>query len=74
MTDYRNWTIGVGIVLIAFSLLPIRIDGPEPWLIEWTKWLAIYVGVAVSARGIWYVTDELVNLIRGVGENRRNKQ
>ena len=69
MFDYRIWTLIVGIALIVLSFLPVNIDGPKLWLTEWTKWLAIYVGIAVSARGIWYITDELVNRIRCGGND-----
>ena len=64
MISYRNGAIGVGIILIALSFLPVHVDGPELWLTEWTIWLATYVGIAVSARGIWYITNALVNRIK----------
>ncbi len=73
MFDYRTWSIGVGIALVVLSFLPANIDGPQLWLTEWTKWLAIYVGIAVSARGIWTITDELANRIRGSGIGRQKR-
>ena len=72
MMKYKNWAIGVGILLIVLSFLPVHVDGPKSWLTEWTIWLATYVGIAVSARGVWYITNAVVDRINA-GHNDQQK-
>lgn len=65
-TDYRYfmWVLILAGALFLASQLPIPIKGPESWLKEWTTWFATYIGIGVSARGLWIISKEIAIRIK----------
>lgn len=52
------WAVVIlGVVIVLLSWFAIPVKGPESWVTEWTVWLATYVGIGVSARGLWIISD-----------------
>jgi hypothetical protein len=59
------WAVVIaGVFIVSLSLLPIPINGPKPWVNEWTVWLASYIGIGVSARGLWVISDAIAKRIK----------
>jgi hypothetical protein len=64
MKKYGEVTLGIGVVLIGLSLFITKGGGPATWLNEWTAWVASYVALAVTARGVVKVGDSFAHRIR----------
>jgi hypothetical protein len=51
------WAVlGSALIIMLLSWSPIRIAVPEPWVVEWTTWLASWVALGVTARGLWIIS------------------
>ena len=55
--------LAVGLVIFLLSQLTDVIDQPDRWVTEWTNWLMTYVGIGVTARGLWIISDALAKRI-----------
>jgi hypothetical protein len=70
MTKHQSgptYSIKAGALIVALavlSFLPIQIPPPEAWLIAWTEWLAVAIGIAVAAKGIWVISLAAAHRIR----------
>ena len=57
IATYSRVIGGLILALAVLSVLPISIPPPDAWLIQWTEWLAVAIGIAVSAKSIWVVAE-----------------
>jgi hypothetical protein len=55
--------LGLGGLIFIAAMLGLPIETPPPWVTEWTTWLASYVGIGVTARGLWVVSDAIAKRI-----------
>ena len=61
--SYFKGVLAVGIVIFLLSQFPEFLDPPQEWVIAWTDWLMIYVGIGVSARGLWIISEAIAKRI-----------
>ena len=54
-------------VLAGLSILGITLPSPAGWLIAWTQWIGIVVGIIVTARVLWSGAKLIQSRISGTG-------
>lgn len=60
LSSIATYSRRVGALILVFavlSILPWDIPPPESWLVEWTEWLAVVIGIAVTAKSIWMIAN-----------------
>jgi hypothetical protein len=64
LSTYAKIVLGLGVALIALSLIFSDGKGPADWLIEWTSWATRDVSLAVAAHAVLKLTRSLESWVK----------